>query len=168
MRGNIQTRLQKFSNQEFAGIVLAIAGLKRMGLFNDGKIKGINAQTQILDLTKYVPAAGQGALVVIKRKNDHRFDEALAKIHHSESYMAINVERQIIEALNVSCHDPIGVYSEIIENKIKIKFMLFDKNALVTTSPIFMETMIFLINLQSGLNIFIESIKKACEFGKSL
>lgn len=166
-RGNIQTRLQKYSDGEMSGIILAVAGLKRMGLFGKGKIHGINAQTQILDPTKYVPAAGQGALVIIKRSDDHRFDAALAKLNHPPSRKAVEIERQVVEALNVTCHDPIGVYA-IIEDEMQLQVMLFEKNNPPGSAPIFMETSATLLNAHLNIQLLLENIKKACEFGKSL
>lgn len=124
-RGNIQTRLQKYARGEFDGIMLALAGLKRMNLFKDKKIDNIHASVKILDVADYVPASGQGALVVIKRSCDNRFDSILKKINHQNSLLAIQTERMVIDALNFTCHDPVGVYAKIINNEFCMDFMLF-------------------------------------------
>ena len=167
-RGNIQTRLLKFQNNEMAGIILAVAGLKRMGLLNNGSILGVEAQTQILDYEKHVPAAGQGALVVLKRKGDNRFDDALLKINHSPSRLMIEIERQVIEGLNVTCHDPIGVHAQIHKKEIQLKVMLFDKNEPKSAAPIIMQMSEELADFELCIEIFIESVKRACEFRKYL
>lgn len=131
-RGNIQTRLQKYANGEFDGIVLAVAGLKRMGLFNNGSIEGIQANVQMLDVNDYIPAPGQGALVVTKRSNDHRFDEILKGINHPDSLQAIQIERMVVNALNLTCHDPVGIYAQIKENEFFVNIILFNAEGFVT------------------------------------
>lgn len=130
-RGNIQTRLQKYANGEFDGIVLAMAGLKRMGLLNNGSIDGIQADVQVLDINDYIPAPGQGALVVTKRCNDHRFDEVLKAINHSNSLQAIQIERTVVDALNLTCHDPAGVYAQIKGNEFFVNLILFNAQGFV-------------------------------------
>ncbi len=172
-RGNVQTRLQKYSSGEMTSLILAMAGLKRLALFNHGEVRGIHAQTQILDPTKYVPAPGQGALVIIKRSDDHRFDAALAKINHPPSRMAVEVERQVVEALEVTCHDPIGVHAQIVADGIQpmgvlLRVMLFNKNTPTGSAPITMEEHLTLQQAQLGLHLLLPRIKKACEFNKSL
>lgn len=129
-RGNIQTRLQKFANKEMSAIVLAMAGLKRMGLYDNGFIKDIPAKTLILDPLQYVPAAGQGALVVVKRVGNERFDHKLSKINHHPSRLCIDIERKIVEGLNVTCHDPIGVYAKIEDDIVYVNVMLFTEDNL--------------------------------------
>lgn len=125
-RGNIQTRLQKYANGEFDGIILALAGLVRMGLYSNGCIEGVTANVQVLDAGLYIPAPGQGALAIIKRSNDHRFDQVLQEINHPDSLLAIQIERQIIDALNLTCNDPVGVYVQITGNEISINCVLFN------------------------------------------
>lgn len=125
-RGNIQTRLQKYANGEFDGIILALAGLVRMGLYSNGCIIGVTANVQVLDASLYIPAPGQGALAIMKRCNDHRFDQALQEINHPDSLLAIQIERQIIDALNLTCNDPVGVYVRIEGKIFSVNFILFD------------------------------------------
>ena len=151
-----------------AGIILAVSGLKRMGLLSNGSILGIEAQTQILDHEKHVPAAGQGALVILKRKGDKRFDDALLKINHATSRLMIELERKVIAGLNVTCHDPIGVYAQMHKKEIQLKVMLFDKNDHKMVAPIIMQMSEKLPNFGLCLEIFIESVKRACEFRKYL
>jgi hydroxymethylbilane synthase len=131
-RGNIQTRLQKYVNAEFDGIVLALAGLKRMGIFNNNVIDGIDANVQILDSSAYIPAPGQGALVIIKRSNDHRFDDILKRVDHPDSHLAIQIERAVVDSLNLTCHDPVGVYVQIKGNMFWVDFMLFNNQGPIT------------------------------------
>lgn len=154
-RGNIQTRLQKYSNGEFDGIILALAGLKRMGIFNDGNIDGIQANVQELDICKYIPAPGQGALVVVKRSDDYRFDDILKVINHPDSLREIQIERAVVDALNLTCHDAVGVYSKINGNEFFVKFILFKAQG-------FVEEMIQgpLENQQRLIQDFVEHVSK--------
>ncbi len=128
-RGNIQTRLQKYANGEFDGIILALAGLMRMGLYSNGSITGVTANVQVLDAGLYIPAPGQGALAIMKRSNDQRFDQTLQEINHPDSLLAIQIERQIIDALNLTCNDPVGIYVQITGNEISINCVLFNDQA---------------------------------------
>ncbi len=125
-RGNIQTRLQKYANGEFDGIILALAGLVRMGLYSNGCIDGVTANVKLLDSNVYIPAPGQGALAIMKRCNDQRFDQALQAINHPDSFLAIQIERQIIDALNLTCNDPVGAYAQITGNEFHVKCVLFN------------------------------------------
>lgn len=154
-RGNIQTRLQKYSNRDFDGIILALAGLKRMEIFNNGIIEGIQANVQVLDINKYIPAPGQGALVVVKRTNDHRFNDILKIVNHPDSLLAIQIERAVVDALNLTCHDPVGVYSKVSGNEFFVNFILF-------TAHGFVEQMIQgpLENQQQLIQDFVERVSK--------
>jgi hydroxymethylbilane synthase len=130
-RGNIQTRLQKYTNGAFDGIILALAGLVRMGLYSNGCINGIAANVQVLDAGLYIPAPGQGALAIMKRCSEHRFDQVLQAINHPDSLLAIQIERQIIDALNLTCNDPVGVYAWIKGKTFSVNFMLFDNEKMI-------------------------------------
>lgn len=130
-RGNIQTRLQKYANGDFDGIILALAGLTRMGIFNKNSIDGIDAQVEFLDVHSFVPAPGQAALAVVRRIGDKRLDTLLQKINHSTSFLAIQMERRVTEALNLSCHDPVGVYAFIEEALFSIHVQLFKDQRLI-------------------------------------
>ena len=153
-RGNIQTRLQKYANGEFDGIILALAGLMRMGLYSNGSINGVTANVQVLDAGLYIPAPGQGALAIMKRSNDHRFDQTLQEINHPDSLLAIQIERQIIDALNLTCNDPVGVYVRIEGKIFSVNFMLFDNEQTIK------KKISGLLNQRSKLiREFIEEVK---------
>lgn len=154
-RGNIQTRLQKFIIGEMSAIILAMAGLKRVGLYNDGYIKDVSAKTLILDPLQHVPAAGQGALVIIKRVGDDRFDHAFAKINHYHSRLCIDIERKIVKSLNATCHDPIGVHAKIEDNKVHVNVMLFDSD----NTSLKAEMSVNLHEVDAKLDSLIERLK---------
>ncbi len=62
----------------------------------------------------------------MKRCIDHRFDQALQEINHPVSLLAIQIERQIIDALNLTCNDPVGVYAQITGNEFSVNCVLFN------------------------------------------
>jgi len=130
-RGNIQTRLQKYANGDFDGIILALAGLTRLGIFNENRIDGIDAHLELLDVHSFVPAPGQGALAIVRRVDDKRFDNLLQKIHHPDSFLAIQIERSVTEALNLSCHDPVGIYAQIEGATFSLHVQLFKGQRLI-------------------------------------
>lgn len=102
LRGNLNTRMKKLDDGEFDAIVLAVAGLERLGWAN--KIR------EILPADRMVPAVGQGALCFQIRKDDTRCAELIAPLHHAPSALAVAAERAMNQALQGSCQVPIGSY----------------------------------------------------------
>lgn len=103
MRGNIETRMAKvLDRQEFDATLLAVAGLQRAGLkqFAD----------KIIDPKQMLPAASQGALGIQCRTDDHVSISRCLPINHTQTALAIHVERDIIAGLEGDCHSPIGAY----------------------------------------------------------
>jgi hydroxymethylbilane synthase len=98
MRGNVDTRLRKLAEGEWDAIVLALAGLERLGR------AGVAGQV----LEDFVPAPGQGALAVEARGEDDATCEALAAIDHAPSHAQLRAERAFTRALGASCHTPVG------------------------------------------------------------
>ena len=106
LRGNIDTRLRKLRDGAFDAIVLAAAGLRRTGLFNE-------AEMSMLDPDQMLPAPGQGALAVQCRRNDERTRELLSVLDHRDTERAVTAERIIVQTLGGDCHSPIGALAEI-------------------------------------------------------
>lgn len=103
VRGNVGTRLRKLDESGASAIVLAGAGLVRLGL--DGRI------TERLDPVAFLPACGQGALAVEIRSDDSRVRELLRVIDNAESRHAVTAERAFLGALGGGCQVPIGAYA---------------------------------------------------------
>ncbi len=101
-RGNVETRLRKLSEGLFDGIVLAVAGLKRLG--EAGRI------TQILDPGVCLPAVGQGALAVEVRQDDREVRERLLPLHDPSTAKAVEAERAFMAAMGGGCHVPIACH----------------------------------------------------------
>lgn len=103
VRGNIHTRLEKMRTQNWAGLVVAEAALRRLGLEREYKYK-------ILDI---LPAAGQGALGLRIRADDSRLREIVGRLNSQMAYTAAYAESQFLRALGGGCHLPAGIRSTI-------------------------------------------------------
>ena len=105
LRGNLDTRLAKLLSQELDAILLAVAGLRRLGW--DDQI------TQVLPREICLPAVGQGALALEIRADDTALLTALAFLHHNDTASAVTAERAYLGLLEGGCQVPIGVYGRI-------------------------------------------------------
>jgi len=100
LRGNVDTRLKKLASGEFDGIVLALAGLRRLG--HESLI------TQVIDEDLMLPAVGQGALGIVCRTGDGETQNHLAVLNHPATHLAITAERGLLAALEGSCKVPVA------------------------------------------------------------
>ncbi|WP_204171686.1 hydroxymethylbilane synthase [Staphylococcus sp. GDY8P100P] len=113
IRGNIDTRLNKLYNEDFDAILLAAAGLKRMGWSDD-------IVTTYLDKDTLIPAIGQGALGIECRADDTELLELLQQVHNQEVADCVTAERTFLKAMDGSCQVPIGGYASInAQNEIE-------------------------------------------------
>src|SRR3954454_7387861 len=98
VRGNIDTRIRKLRAGEYDVVILAMAGLKRAGLFDPTFMKPVDL----------LPAAGQGALALQCRRSDDATRALLAALNDSFTQQAVDAERAIVQALDGDCHSPIA------------------------------------------------------------
>ncbi len=110
LRGNVDSRLKKVLSGEYDAIVLAAAGLTRLGL--EAHI------TEILPLDMMLPAPGQGALAVQCRADDMETLRLLASIHDPTTYAAVSAERAFLSGLGGGCSLPIGAFAQKNNGKI--------------------------------------------------
>jgi hydroxymethylbilane synthase len=103
LRGNVDTRLRKVDAGECDAIVLALAGLRRLGLQARA--------TEVLEADVSLPAAGQGALGVECRENDAATRALLASAHDAETAMCVAAERGVLVAVEGDCRAPLGAYA---------------------------------------------------------
>ena len=104
VRGNVDTRFRKLKNGEFDAIVLAVAGLKRLGF--DHEI------AEILSAEQICPAGGQGALGIQTRASDPAAREVCLTLDHPDSHLAVDAERTILAGLGGGCQLPVGALAE--------------------------------------------------------
>jgi hydroxymethylbilane synthase len=107
IRGNVDTRLGKVTSGELDAVVLAYAGLRRLG--RAGEV------TEVLDPIQILPAPAQGALAIECRTSDAETRELLAGLDHVDTRSAVAAERALLEALEAGCSAPVGALAEIAE-----------------------------------------------------
>lgn len=112
LRGNIDTRLGRVTSGDYAGIILAAAGLERVGLAGRG--------VEILQPPRFWPAIAQGALAVQTREDHSVVREALLQIDDARSHRAVLAERACLSALAGGCLAPIGGYAAEKEGKLEL------------------------------------------------
>jgi hydroxymethylbilane synthase len=105
-RGNVQTRLRKLAEGEAAATLLALAGLRRLGLEPEGSV--------VIDPEVMVPAAGQGIVGVTVRADDTELQELLAAIEDPKARAVSTAERALLAALDGSCRTPIGGHARLL------------------------------------------------------
>ena len=111
LRGNIHTRLNKLETEDYDAIVLAAAGLKRVGLTD--KI------SEYLNGEVFPPAPAQGVLYIQCRENDKEIKGILKSIHNEDIAKIVEIEREFSKIFDGGCHTPMGCYSQVDGDKIK-------------------------------------------------
>ena len=118
LRGNVDTRIRKLEEGLYSAIVLAYAGVKRMGL--EAYI------SQVLE--DFIPAVGQGSLAIETREDDPKVQKYVKALDHWESHLRAMCERAFLRELEGGCQVPIGAFSWIESDKIYIKGFVSDLN----------------------------------------
>ena len=116
LRGNVNTRLRKLDEGEYDAIVLAVAGLKRLG-FAD-RIREILPQTMVL------PAVGQGALAIETRADDKETRDMLAFLRDDETICCAEAERSFLARVEGGCQVPVGVYATAEGDDLKVEAVI--------------------------------------------
>lgn len=116
IRGNIDTRLRKLREEDFDAIILAQAGLSRMGWLEDDSLR-----IQTIPETICLPAVGQGALAIECREEDNDTKDILRSIHHAITANCVAAERAFLKTLNGGCEIPIAGYATQSGSKVSFK-----------------------------------------------
>jgi hydroxymethylbilane synthase len=116
LRGNVETRLRKLEAGEVDATLLALAGLKRLGLADKA--------TALLDAQEFLPAVGQGAITIEACAGDARTRELLAKIDHADTSVALACERAFLGVLDGSCRTPIAGYAVLNGDAISFRGLI--------------------------------------------
>ena len=116
IRGNIETRLKKLDEGRYEALVLAAAGLQRLGL--EDRI------AEIFEPNIMYPAVGQGAIAIVVRKNDERVRGLVAPLNHQESEAAILAERSLLASLGGGCQVPMGSYASIQGDRLRLSVLV--------------------------------------------
>ena len=105
LRGNVETRLRKLDAGEVDATLLALAGLKRLGL--------AAAATAVLPIDEFLPAVGQGIIAIEARGDDQRTLELIEPVNHTDTAIALAAERAFLAVLDGSCRTPIAGYAVV-------------------------------------------------------
>ncbi|WP_353096529.1 hydroxymethylbilane synthase [Tissierella praeacuta] len=117
IRGNIETRIRKIEEENLDGVILAAAGINRLGL-------DLGERVAYLDKDIVLPSPTQGILAIEIRENDNRIDNILECISHRKTEVQKIVERAFLKGVGGSCHIPVGAYCDIIGDKIYLEGLL--------------------------------------------
>jgi hydroxymethylbilane synthase len=116
LRGNVDTRLVKSAQGEYDAIVLAAAGVKRLGYADQ--------ICQYLDPQLFIPAIGQGALAIECRDDDFITQELLQLLDDETSRLCVTAERAVNRQLRGDCHTPLGAYATITDHVLHLSAMV--------------------------------------------
>ncbi|MBR4383896.1 MAG: hydroxymethylbilane synthase [Selenomonadaceae bacterium] len=114
LRGNVETRLKKLDAGEFDAIILAAAGLERLG--HSARIREL--------LPEIIPAAGQGALAIEIRTGDEKISELVGVLNDAETFSATSVEREFLREVGGSCQIPVGVFAQVENNRLNVRALI--------------------------------------------
>ncbi len=112
IRGNLDTRLEKLKNGEYDALILAYAGVKRMGL--EKYIR------QKLSKEVFIPAVGQGAVAIMIRKNDENLYKISQEINHEQTFKEVSCERSYLRTIQGGCQFPVFGYASSFMNEIRL------------------------------------------------
>ncbi len=118
VRGNLDTRLAKLADGLYDAMILALAGLRRLGRED--------AVTQLLDAPDWLPAPGQGAIAVVTRADDARTQALLKPLQHNDTTLAVTAERALLRTLEGGCQVPIGALATVIDGMLTLHAIVAD------------------------------------------
>lgn len=110
IRGNLDTRIKKLKSGEYDAIVLAAAGLHRLGQKDE--------ISEYLDESIMTPAVGQGALCIETRENDPNIDPIMEKLDHFKTRICVTGERAFLKQIEGSCHIPVACFGKVVDDKV--------------------------------------------------
>jgi hydroxymethylbilane synthase len=131
LRGNVPTRLRKLTENAWYAIVLARAGLERLGMSLNDEIsfEGRQFFLDILSHEIFLPAGGQGIIAVQIRSDDQSTRAVVDLINHRETLLCLQAEREFLRGLQGDCNCPVGVIAKIENGKMKMRAQVFLQGA---------------------------------------
>lgn len=127
LRGNVPTRLRKFAATDWDAIVLARAGLERLG-FSPPQFEFERQAffAQVLPVEQFVPAGGQGIIALQTRSPDAG---SMSAVDHRETHLCLRAEREFLRLLQGDCNLPVGAHARHVSGEIELRAQLFDEDA---------------------------------------
>ena len=132
LRGNVPTRLRKLADSDWDAIVLARAGLERLGLsptYDEISFDGRQFFIEILPHEIFLPAGGQGVIALQIRANDQRMKAIVGLVNDRKTLLCLRAEREFLRLLQGDCNCPVGVLAAIDNNRMKLSAQLFTDQA---------------------------------------
>ena len=129
LRGNVPTRLRKFLQSDWQAIVLARAGLERLGYdlaHGAFEFEGVSLRAEILSLDVFLPAGGQGSIALQVRSDDNAHKEIVRAVNHAETLLCLEAEREFLRLLQGDCGSPVGVLAAIAGANMTVRAQLFE------------------------------------------
>lgn len=111
IRGNMQTRMEKLHRKEYSALIMAKAGLDRLGITED---------VHPIDKLVFVPAAAQGAIGVVCRSDDRKTIDMLKKVDDAKTRAEVTFERDVLRRMDAGCSSPIGVNAELKGDTLEV------------------------------------------------
>ena len=128
LRGNVPTRLRKLAENNWDAIVLARAGLERLGLSPTGtevSFEGRQFFLEVLPTEIFLPAGGQGIIVLQVRADDQSTKAIVDLVNDRETLLCLQAEREFLRGLQGDCNCPVGVLTKIEDGKMKMRAQVF-------------------------------------------
>jgi hydroxymethylbilane synthase len=129
LRGNVPTRLRKLAENNWDAVVLARAGLERLGLSlarNEINFEGRKFFVEILSCEIFLPAGGQGVIALQICSNDESSREIVDPINDRETLLCLRAEREFLRLLQCDCQSPVGVLAEMEDDKMRLRAQIFE------------------------------------------
>jgi len=128
LRGNVPTRLRKLAENQWDAIVLARAGLERLGLSpsrTEISFEGRQFFLEVLPCEIFLPAGGQGIIAIQVRANDQAIKALVDVVNDRETLLCLKAEREFLRGLQGDCNSPVGVLAKIDHQKMKMRAQVF-------------------------------------------
>lgn len=132
LSGNVPTRLHKLANSQWHAIVLARAGLERLGVITEehwAVFEGRDFSIDVLPRDIFLPAAGQGVIAIQVRGDDEWARELISPLNDFDTRLCLRGEREFLRLLHADCNQPVGVLAVIDGTKMKIRAQVFELDA---------------------------------------
>lgn len=132
LRGNVPTRLRKLISNEWDAIVLARAGIERLGHDLSGAsfvFEETRFSAEILPRAVFLPAGGQGVIALELRSDDEKTKALAARVSHPETLLCLKAEREFLRLLQGDCNSPVGVLATMDGKTMKMRAQIFEPEA---------------------------------------
>jgi hydroxymethylbilane synthase len=130
LRGNVPTRLRKFVEGEWDAIILARAGLERLGFTPpEFDFEGHRIFAQILPTENFLPASGQGIIALQTREADFPVRQIVSSIDDRDTHWCLRAEREILRLLQGDCDLPVGVHARVVNGELELRTQVFGEGS---------------------------------------